>query len=226
MRIDVRSEVVRSNLELLKTLISKAKKKEIQAFVETTTGSLIKPKSNIPIARNWKAVWIRWDSDTNQIEFSGAEGLKKEAEQTLSETMRTINQIFEKEKRSPEDLKNAEFFSPGSELFRMVNHGKIDRTRAEKLLKGHAVGTYLFRIDPFAVILQEELSQRFSEPIRCFTITAVAENNKIVDHTVVERLGKFQIYNDDPLLERTSYHDLEQLLKGMKTQCKIPLRRL
>jgi hypothetical protein len=107
----------------------------------------------------------------------------------------------------------------------MINHGRIDRTKAEKLLGGQAIGTFLFRIDPFALILEEELSERFKEPIRCFTITTVAEKNKIVDHTVVERLGKFQIYNDDPLLEKHSYHDLEQLLKSMKSTCKIPLRR-
>jgi len=225
MRIDVRSEVVRSNLELLKNLLYKSKKKEVQAFIETTTGSLIKPKNTAAITSNWKAVWIRWDQDTNQLEFTGADGLRKEAEQILSETIRTINQLFEQEKRSPDGLKNAEFFSPGSDLYHMVNHGKINREKAEKLLKGHAVGTYLFRIDPYASILEEELSLRFAEPIRCFTITAVAEKNKIVDHTVVERLGRFQIYNDDPMLERSSYHDLEQLLKGMKTQCRIPLRR-
>ena len=42
MRIDVRSEVVRNNLELLKTLVRKSQSKETQAFVEMSTGCLIK----------------------------------------------------------------------------------------------------------------------------------------------------------------------------------------
>jgi len=225
MRIDVRSEVVRSNLELLKSLVYKSKKKEVQAYIETTTGSLIKPKTTAAITKNWQAIWIRWNEETNQLEYAGADGLNQEAEKTLSETIRTINQLFKHEKHAVDNIKDAQFYSPGSELYLMAYHGKIDRTKAEKLLNGHAVGTYLFRIDPYATILEEELSLRFAEPIRCFTITAVAEKNKIVDHTVVERLGRFQVYNDDPMLERSSYHDLEQLLKGMKTQCRIPLRR-
>ena len=91
------------------------------------------------------------------------------------------------------------------------------------MLKNRAVGTYLFRIDPFALILEEELSLRFSEPVRCFTITVVADANAIHDYTVVEKLGTFQIYDDDPSLEQPCFADVQAVLKTLK--CTIPLKK-
>lgn len=223
MRIDVRSEVVRNNLELLKTLVRKSQSKETQAFVEMSTGCLIKLNPETPAPKNWKVIWIIWDGDENQIKVRGNEGLKTEAEQILLESVRTINKLFQRELQDVDDLLRVEFISPSEELFESVSHGNLSREGAEKLLKNRSVGTYLFRIDPFASILEEELSLRFSESVRCFTISVVAEVNTIHDYTVVEKLGTFQIYDDDPSLEQPCFEDVQAVLKTLK--CTIPLKR-
>ncbi|MBS3905246.1 MAG: hypothetical protein KGZ39_07970 [Simkania sp.] len=248
MRVDVRTEVIRSNLELLRYLIGNAQKnrniKEIEAFVEKNTGGLVVSKKRTPNKEQWKQISIRWVEDSSpeggtfevyeqtQEGKTGFafDGLTKEACQALADTIHTVNRFFSKEfcKRGVEEavskLTKAHFISPGSEMLDATFHD-VDRETVESLLAEHSQGTFLFRADSFAQILGEELSKRFEEPIDCFTLTFVGEKGKIIDYTVVDRSGKFQLYNDDPLLDNPCFESIHDLLKHLDEFCKTPLKR-
>lgn len=217
---------------------------DVSAFVEVSTGSLISSLSRNLLDPRWRAIRIQWvpaharENGFFEIYELGKEGqsifhsgdLSNEANKVLSETIHTINQVFAKKMsessldQAISSLKHMEFISPDSELFLSMFHPSMDREMAEKMLKGFPCGTYFFRRDAFAAILEEELSVRFAEPIRCFTLTAVLDEGKVIDHTVVERLGRYQIYNDDPLLSKHSFNSLTNLLQSLFEVCKIPLR--
>jgi len=250
VRVNVGNEVLRSNLEFLKNLISRVDDRHakepsnVSAFVEVSTGSFLpSPEKNAQDPR-WRAIQIQWvpahanESGFFEIYEAGWEGrnifhsgdFSNEAKKTLSETIHTINQIFAKKipenglEQAISSLKQIEFISPDNELFLSMFHPSMDRQLAEKKLLGSPCGTYFFRKDAFAVILEEEFSVRFAEPIRCFTLTVMLDEGKVIDHTVVERLGRYQIYDDDPLLSKPSFNSLANLLQSLFTVCKIPLR--
>lgn len=250
MRVDVGNEVLRSNLELLKKLIIGIEKHpaqkidDVEALVEVSTGSLIPSLEINPEEPRWRAIKIRWVSDGNERGFfeiyeKSKEGkvlfhrgdLSTEANQVLSETIHTINKIVSKKisevgfDGAIHSLGQLQFVSPDSELFLSMYCPSMDRETAEQRLKGCPCGTYFFRKDSFAAILEEELCLRFAEPIRCFTLTSMLDEGKVIDFTVVEHLGRYQIYNDDPLLTKPSFNSLTNLLQSLFAICKIPLRR-
>jgi hypothetical protein len=165
-----------------------------------------------------------------KVSFQSAD-LSSEARQTLADTMHTINQLFAREihekgfEKAMGLLEQTMFIPPDSEMYDSVFHEEVTREKAEKMLQGRNVGTFFFRKDPFGQILEDELSDKFNEPIRCFTLTALGEHDKVIDFTIVERLGKFQIYNDDPMLEKPYFDSLDELLRTLKHICKFPLRK-
>jgi hypothetical protein len=99
----------------------------------------------------------------------------------------------------------------------------VDRMGAEDLLLSKPVGTYLFRKDSYADILEQQLKQQMNKKIRCFTLTYSGPNLKISDLTLVEVDGSWQVYNDDPSLEQTAYSELQELLGQFKRRLKYPL---
>ncbi len=248
MRIDVRSEVVRSNLELLKHLIRSAsalqKDADFEAFVEKSTGGLILASKDIPADGRWKAIRIRWfassspekgimeiDEPTQADKTSFIyTDLTREAREALADTFHTVNHIFSRELRNKtieealNILEATSISSPGCYILHAAFHD-IDRQNAEKLLAHSPLGTFLFRDEPYARILEEELSLRFDEPIRCITLTVVGEDRKVFDYTIVDRLGKFQIYNDDTHLEKPAFSSIDDLLANMGTLCRTPLKK-
>jgi hypothetical protein len=250
VRVDVSSEVLRSNLELLKQLINRIEKHpsqeigDVEAFVEISSGSLIPSLEFKPEELRWRAIQIRWVTDGMESGFfeiyeKSKEGkvlfhrgdFSSEANHILSETMRTINRIISSRiseigfEKAIHSLKQMQFVSPDSELFISMYYPSMNRATAEQMLKGQPCGTYLFRKDPFAEILEEELSLRFAEPILCFTLTSMLDEERVIDFTVVERLGRYQVYNDDPLLSKPSFSSLINLLQSLFTVCKIPFRK-
>jgi hypothetical protein len=99
----------------------------------------------------------------------------------------------------------------------------VDRFRAETLLFDRPSGTYLFRRDAFAEILEQQLCAELKRPVKCFTLTYSQPNKKISDVTLVHYLGRWQSYDDDPSLTRQSFQELKDLLALWKDQLKYPL---
>ena len=157
MRIQVKTEVVRSNLELLKYLISSAKKYQevtnIDALVEKSTGGLMLSTKRNPEDKRWKLISIQWISGTSpargtfEIYEQTKEGktrfgyseLSEEARQALAETIHTVNHIFSKEfqEKGVEGafalFAKTHFVSPGSEVLDSAFYD-ASREKAEKLL--------------------------------------------------------------------------------------------
>jgi hypothetical protein len=98
----------------------------------------------------------------------------------------------------------------------------VDRKGAESLLAVKPVGTYFFRKDSYASILEEQLQQGLSKEVLCFTLTYSGENQHISDCTVVHVNGSWQIYNDDPSLGGETFSSLEELIASFKGALKYP----
>jgi hypothetical protein len=102
----------------------------------------------------------------------------------------------------------------------------IDRMEAEALLKNLPVGTYLFRKDIYAGMLEEQLEKQLHKKIKCFTLTFSQKKGKVSDLTLVHVDAIWQIYDDDPSLEQKSHRELNDLLGALKSVLKYPLYRV
>lgn len=109
----------------------------------------------------------------------------------------------------------------GKDLVHEAWH-QVDRMGAEKILSAKECGTFIFRKDDYAVILEEQLKKHFKEPIKCLTITYVDELKKICDKTVVLYNRRWQFYNDDPSLSQISFDDVYTLLESLSDVFKAP----
>ncbi len=101
----------------------------------------------------------------------------------------------------------------------------VDRLQAESLLEGKPMGTYLFRKDSVAKVLEEELGKELNKRVECFTLTYSQEDTKVSDHTIVFIDGSLQIYNDDPSLHQPKFSDLNALIGSLRDVLKYPLYR-
>lgn len=133
----------------------------------------------------------------------------------VRETMKMLNEISHT-LRGPSDLETK--MSVLSKLhIESISHEErnilidawhhVDRFEAEELLLEEPAGTYLFRRDPFAEILEEQLQQQLKEPLKCFTLTFSQPHKKISDITLIHYDGGWQYYDDDPSLGNRSFQN-------------------
>lgn len=99
----------------------------------------------------------------------------------------------------------------------------IFRIQAEKRLFNVPVGTYLFRKDEYAMLLEEGLNQNFNVPIRCFTLTYHYWDGIIVEKTVIEKDTRWLFYEDDPTLSNHCHPTLKKLLNSLNEDLTRPL---
>lgn len=197
--------------------------------------------------KEWKPVRFlyHYDQAKGEIGFFVYEaGKKKEifhsqdlteiAFQVLQKTMKVFGQITQQLK-GPSDL-NTKI----SVLSKLIINSEVphkdrnvivdlwhhaDRMQAESLLLNLPTGTYFFRKDPYARLLEEQLERELGKKIKCYTLTYSQENHKITDHTCVLVDGVWQIYNDDPALKQQSFLDLKDVLDSLKTVLRYPFYR-
>lgn len=100
---------------------------------------------------------------------------------------------------------------------------QVDRSSAEELLWEKPLGTYLFRKDEYARILEDRLQEELQCEIKCITLTFNAAKRKISDLTLVHQGASWLVYNDDPSLELRRFPDLNQLLRFLGPELKYPL---
>lgn len=171
------------------------------------------------------------ESDTKEAGFN-AQDLAPVAYRILRETMKTFNEISTKLK-GPSDLETKISVLAKLNIEAEVSHADrsvlidtwhhADRMQAESLLIEKPVGTYLFRKDSFADILEEQLEHEHGCKVKCFTLTYSKGNRQICDCTLVHVGGAWQIYNDDPSLEQKKFADLEDLIASLRSDLKYPL---
>lgn len=261
MKVTVKDDVVRKNIELFKKLIETREQKERKqslenlktyaAFVHRVTGKIsftdlaeegVKLKD-----KQWKPIRLRVrmsNAQSHKAEFEvieeGAEenlfkykDLEPLARQVMSETIKVLNSISGHLKNrldvegvlgelSHVNIESSLAHSKG-DIIHQTWH-EIDRAGAERLLKKEAPGTFFFRKDEYATVLEEQLSSRFRMPIRCWTLTYIDAHLKVSDRTIVHKNKRWLLYHDDPSLEGSSFTAVEELLHSLKDELRSPLK--
>lgn len=163
-----------------------------------------------------------------------SQDLTETAFQVLQKTMKVFGQITQQLK-GPSDLDtkisvlskliiNTEVSHKDRNVIIDLWH-PADRMQAESLLLDLPMGTYFFRKDPYAELLEEQLERQLGKKIKCYTLTYSQENHKITDHTFVLVDGVWQIYDDDPSLKQHSFSNLKDMMDSLKSVLRYPLYR-
>ena len=100
---------------------------------------------------------------------------------------------------------------------------QVDRFNAEYLLSKREVGTYLFRKDEFAQILEDILNENRTTPITCITLTFRDWDKKIGEKTLVYKENQWLFFNDDTTLSGKTYPSVRDLLASLGNIIKKPL---
>lgn len=102
-------------------------------------------------------------------------------------------------------------------------HG-VDRIGAEKILRNKPVGTFLFREDYFASLLQNQLTSELRKDVRCVTMTLVEPEQKISDFTFVHMDHLWRWYNDALFCNVQGFSKIEDLIEALfKGRANNPL---
>lgn len=195
--------------------------------------------------KDWKPVEFSYHYDpvSGEICFLVKEAEEKEALfssedldpiafRILRETMNVLNELCRRLK-GPSDLETKISVLTKMTIDSEVSHADrnviidcwhhVDRLGAEDLLKGLPAGTYLFRKDQYADILEEQLQKQHHKKVKCFTLTYSGEHNKVSDLTIVHIDGVWQAYDDDPSLKQKKFHDIKDVINHFKETLKYPL---
>lgn len=245
MRVRVLEGVVRQNVILFMDVLSQAEqksltaKKTFRAWLHCRSGELF--FTNPSEGRECKPVFLNFCYDPVQGEIQLFIQEKKDsfflgdlspnAQRVFQETMRTFTEIALRLK-GPSDLKTklsvlshliVDIILPADRNVLMAAWHLVDRMQAESLLENLPSGTFLFRKDSFTEVLEDQLKEQLKKPIKCFTLTLSHENHIISDYTLVYVDGRWQIYDDDPLLQQPSFPNLKSLLSSFQGNAKYPL---
>lgn len=102
----------------------------------------------------------------------------------------------------------------------------LERQDAELILLNTMPGTYLFRKDRFAGVMEEILSAAKQTRIKCLTLTYLDPQGQVRDKTIVVWKDHWLFYDDDPTLSGSYFQSLEDLLFSLGNVLKRPLPTL
>jgi hypothetical protein len=223
--------------------------KVFNVWLNRETGQLfssdLREESQYLGKKEWKLVELSYlyEPASGEIYFLVKEGEKEQelfksgdlapgAFRILCETMKVLGQIGGQLK-GPSDLNTKISVLTHLVIDAEVSHQDrnviidawhhVDRFQAESLLEGLPIGTYLFRKDAYADILEEQLQKQHHKKIKCFTVTFSSGDRKVSDLTFVHMDGAWQVYNDDPSLEQNKFSDVKDLVDSLKEILKEPL---
>ena len=230
-----------SNLQIKKT------SEEVKAFINRINGELRFAELNSgPIdSTDWIVVSFHFSlpeklGDPVAFEVLGSEnslfswdGFLPQALTVLKETVKTM-QLMAKFLPYIQNL-NATFrdFSqinldsfldqmPSKDLIHEVWR-LVDRVGCERLFMNKPIGSFLFRQDEFAAILEAQLSKAYKKPMKCITLTYLDLTRRGVDFTFVKRKEGWVVYNDDPCLRGALYPTVKSVLNHFKAVLLVPL---
>lgn len=252
MRVTVDNQVVRKNIELFLQIMQRAEEKkaapekEFSAYIHRTTGQLffdgLKKGASLSLDREWQPIQLtyRFDPIAREISFELAKGQEGEladlapsAEKVMRQTIGVLQKIAS-QLAGPSDLEtklsvitrhlHIDLDAAGQNKNLMVAIWRhCDRREAEDLLMAKPVGTYLFRKDFYAEVLEAVLSERFGREVKCITATFLADRLKITDLTFVHIDHCWKQYNDDVSLQGKGHPELLQVLQDFKQFLRFPL---
>ncbi len=244
MHITVKDKTVKNNLELLKEILRRAKLKRPKAWIEVTTGEM---RTEAPTQGKWKIVQICLENisknalcleiheDTQDAEKKfDIQGWTMRARRVVLETIHAINVRLENLSQEKAEEFLDHFLSADIDLMTKHRQGgddlvyaawyDLDREGVERLLEGCPKGTYLFRKDPFASVLEQELRSRFGRDADCITLTYIDEEGLIRDKTLVYKGKGIVIYNDDPNVSGPSYASISDMILSMQPALTFSLK--
>jgi hypothetical protein len=240
MRIGVKSDTVRQNIERFKAIVRRVEEKAAsttektyKAYINRKTGEFAFDGER-GSQEEWKPVRIRLHRETGKQKCGFAVLPEKEREdcfkvedltpvacRIIGETVSALNLVPGHD--IPEVLGE---LAAADVVKRDIIHEawhQVERARAESLLEEKPPGTFLFRKDEYATVLESELRWHFQKPIHCVTLTYRGDANRVIDRTLVLADQRWQFYNDDPSLRQTSYDSVEALLASLGAELKTPL---
>ena len=176
---------------------------------------------------------ISFDISGSDRTFFSWDGFELEALTSLRETVKTIQLMTKFLPRLKSIASTLKEFSqinldsfldemPTKDLIHEAWH-QISRENCEYLLGSQDPGTFLFRQDEFAAILEAQLIRAHKEAISCITLTYINNFQKVVDLTLVKKKEGWIIYNNDPSLENPIYPSARALLDSLRRVLKKPL---
>lgn len=249
MRVKIADKPVRENIELFKDIMRRAHVKPVEshqiykAWLNRNSGQF--SFEEIEENGDWRQVQVSYlyDKQSGELHFYIEDVAQEEegfaygdltplAFNIMQQTLHVLNEICRRLK-GPSDLdtkisvlSKLEVAAPGTQKDQNVLLAAwhpVDRFEAENLLLEKPVGTYLFRKDVYADILEKELEKQLNKKVKCLTLTYLSAFKKITDLTLVHVDGQWEIYDDDPSLKQRMYEELGDLLGGLKAELRYPL---
>jgi len=151
--------------------------------------------SNFLRPRDWKAIRLEWDLHCYQVFDSHSQRqFRCDTLQPLAYRV-LIASLYA-------------FLLERHHLLKEAWH-PVTREGAEALLESQEVGTFLFRQDEYAALLEGEFQGH------CITLSYVEEEGKVVDATLVEKKGRWSLFDGDPELRGDSFSTLGGLLESL-----------
>jgi hypothetical protein len=226
------------------------KSQDFKAFVHRLTGEVrFTDLNSEPVdSSDWVVVSFYFSlpengADSITFEVSGREdalfswdGFQPQALDALKETVKTI-QLMAKFLPALQSLSatfrdfsqvNLDSFLDEIPTKDLIHEAwrQVDHRQCEEILSKKPAGTFLFRQDEFAAILEGQLSEAHKKPLKCITLTYVNPMNRIVDTTLVKKKEGWIVYNDDPCLRGPVYPTVRSLLDSFREVLRVPLLSL
>jgi len=229
-KLHIQNEMVRRNIALIVDTIRQQRKlsqreteqrqKTLKFTIDLKTGEL---------ATGGKAVEIHFDLDKHQVVFTEVKEMDPKGRQVLSETCHylqsTLMHLHDIHEFAQLELEPTVQEINDRNLLKDAWHA-IGREEAELMLLNASKGTYLFRKDHFASVMEEIISGAKKMSVRCITLSYLDPEGQVRDRTIVNWKDHWLFYDDDPMLSGRYFTSLEQLLSSMGPVLKRSLPAL
>lgn len=219
---------------------------KIQAFVHANSGEVIFSEPNYEPGggKFWQKVTFHFFSVGDKKSRASVELQKSEegigqasldarAQFVFSETIKTMQTIG---RLLPSSQARASLLKEYSKVhLELVEHlplhndvihaawHQMSRKDAEKALHRSEVGTFLFRKDEYASILESQLCKAHKTEVKCVTLSYVDLHRNVCEYTLVKTYHGWLTYQGDPSLDETVFPTIDAFLDNMKGVLKQPL---
>ncbi len=252
MKLKIEDATVRRNIEIFKFILRRAlqnargdKSVVYKGYIHCKQGEIRFVDTAILESLDWQPILFRFvpSSEGSYDVFCEAEGLEKEnallarlepqAFSVLKQTLKTMQAIalfLPKHKDFFTTLKAFTQMDFDASLETIISGDliheawhQLDRFDVELFLQNFPEGSFVFRKDFYAEILEKALSESHSKEIKCITLSFLDRKNKVCDLTLVHKEGGWQFYDDDPCLLGAIYPSASLLLEQKKEVLKTPI---
>ncbi len=243
MKVIVQNATVGKNIELFKRAIEKLgvqnqvrpgfEKTGLHGFVNCVTGEICFEPQVQTTSEKWKPIYLYVSEEgdflvigVDEAQFS-LDDFFPSAYSSMIETVRILNYVLQLlQGRADVDLLLKQLSGLEIAISKDIIHDawhQVDRIGAERLLEKQVSGTYLFRKDEYAAILEDQLMVQHKMPIKCLTLSYIDKKSRVVDLTVVKKEDRWLYYDDDPSLTGPLFPDVVALLDSRGSDLNLAL---